>query len=147
MNTISDARTRQQLIQRISTLSTADQAAWGTMTPFRMVRHCVLSEEVFLGHKKYSRLFAGRIFGRMVLNRIIRDGQPMKKNQPTHPALKIGYDGALDTEKERWISLLQAYEHFHNPHFVHPFFGKMNKEEVGRFVYKHTDHHLRQFGR
>jgi len=30
---------------------------------------------------------------------------------------------------------------------MHPFFGKMTKEQVGYLAYKHTDHHLWQFNR
>ena len=40
---------------------------------------------------------------------------------------------------------LNAYEHFNVTGFVHWFFGKMTREQIGQLVYKHTDHHLRQF--
>ncbi len=43
------------------------------------------------------------------------------------------------------ISLIEEYEDFSNHDFEHWFFGKMTKGQVGYFVYKHTDHHLRQF--
>jgi hypothetical protein len=42
--------------------------------------------------------------------------------------------------------LLNEYAHYANPSFFHTFFGKMTKEQVGQLVYKHADHHLRQFG-
>jgi hypothetical protein len=29
---------------------------------------------------------------------------------------------------------------------VHPFFGRLSGDEWGRLIYKHLDHHLRQFG-
>ena len=28
----------------------------------------------------------------------------------------------------------------------HPFFGKLNRQEWARLIYKHLDHHLNQFG-
>ena len=28
----------------------------------------------------------------------------------------------------------------------HPFFGKLNRQEWARLIYKHLDHHLKQFG-
>ena len=40
---------------------------------------------------------------------------------------------------------MEEYAHFSNNDFVHWFFGKMTKEQVGYFVYKHTGHHLREF--
>jgi len=44
----------------------------------------------------------------------------------------------------KWIGLLSESENYSNPKFVHDFFGKMTKEQIGILVYKHTDHHLRQ---
>jgi len=53
--------------------------------------------------------------------------------------------GDLDKETMKWISMIEGYEQFSHFGFIHPFFGKMTKEQIGYFVYKHTDHHLRQF--
>jgi hypothetical protein len=38
-----------------------------------------------------------------------------------------------------------AHAHFSDPGLVHPFFGRMTPEQIGYMLYKHTDHHLRQF--
>ena len=51
----------------------------------------------------------------------------------------------LAEEKKKWLKLLDGYEHFSNEGFIHPFFGTMTKEDTGLIVYKHIDHHLRQF--
>ena len=48
-------------------------------------------------------------------------------------------------KKKEWILLIKGYESYSNPTFIHDFFGKMTREEIGLLVYKHTDHHLRQF--
>ena len=45
----------------------------------------------------------------------------------------------------KWIALIEGYAQYSNTDFVHAFFGKMTKEQVGIMTYKHTDHHLRQF--
>jgi len=42
------------------------------------------------------------------------------------------------------INEYSAYS-FPDYSFVHPFFGKMTKEQIGYHAYKHIDHHLRQF--
>ncbi|HLW39010.1 MAG TPA: hypothetical protein VKX31_01370 [Brumimicrobium sp.] len=41
---------------------------------------------------------------------------------------------------------IKEYESYQNPNFVHDFFGEMTNEEIGILIYKHCDHHLRQFG-
>ena len=111
-----------------------------------MGKHCSLSDEMFLGKVKYDRLFVGRLLGPMTLTGILKDDSPMQKNKPTSPAMRIKGSGDVETEKQKWIVLLKEYEHVSDFDFVHPFFGKMDREQIGQYVYKHTDHHLRQFG-
>lgn len=147
MKTLFDQNTVNELVLRINTLDANDIAQWGKMNAFQMVKHCVLGEEMFLGKKTYKRLFLGRLFGSMALKGILKDESPMKKNQPTHPEMKITGTGNFENEQKKWVALLQEYPTFSNTNFVHPFFGKMSKEQVGQFVYKHTDHHLNQFGK
>jgi hypothetical protein len=71
--------------------------------------------------------------------------EPIKKGLPTVPAFKIKEQIDFNLEKTKWIALLNEYEHFSNDGFMHPFFGAMTKEHTGYIVYKHIDHHLRQF--
>lgn len=49
-------------------------------------------------------------------------------------------------EKTKWISLVEEYAQYSNHDFEDWFLGKMSKDQVGHFVYKHTYQHLRQFG-
>ena len=147
MKTIFEPDVREGLIRRIERLSENCAAGWGIMTPYQMVKHCNLSEEMFLGKRSYKRLFVGRLFGRLALKSILRDDSDLKQSQPTHPEFKIKGTGNLEAEKRNWIQNLGAYTQFQENGFVHPFFGPMTREQIGgRYVYKHTDHHLRQFG-
>ena len=146
MKTIFDKTIIEELVQRIEILKAKSQAQWGKMNAYPMLKHCTMSEEMFQGKKTYKRLFIGRLFGKMALNGILKDEEPMKQNSPTHPEMKITGTGNFENEKAKWIELLQAYSTFSNLDFIHPFFGKMTKDEIGKYVYKHTDHHLRQFG-
>jgi hypothetical protein len=145
MKTIFDKKVVEELVNRINSLTQFRTAQWGKMTAYQMVKHCTLSEEMYLGKKRYDRLLIGRIFGSMSLRGILKDEQPMKKNQPTHATFKITGNGNLDIEKTKWINLLNEYSGFQNHQFSHPFFSAMSKEQIGNYVYKHTDHHLRQF--
>lgn len=147
MKTIFDRPTIAALTTRIQTLRATDQAEWGKMTVYQMLKHCTLCEEMFQGKKRYKRLFIGRLFGRMVLQRLLKEDNSLKRNQPTHPTLRITGTGNYVAEQQKWITLLEDYTRFNNPDFVHPFFGRMTMDEIGQYVYKHTDHHLRQFGR
>jgi hypothetical protein len=146
MKTILDKGTRDQLISRVRTLNENSQPVWGKMNVYQMLKHCTLCEEMYLGKTIHERAFIGRIFGRIALKNLLRDDTPLKPNAPTSPAFKISeISGDVNAEKAKWISLLEEYGNYSNEMLVHWFFGKMTKEQVGNFVYKHTDHHLRQF--
>lgn len=101
---------------------------------------------MMLGKKKYKRAFLGRLFGKIALKDLIKDENPMKRGLPTLPEFKIRGTGDVASERDKWIALIEEHAHCSNLNFVHPFFGKMTKEQSGYLAYKHTDHHLRQFG-
>ena len=146
MKSIFNSITRDEIVQRINSLNESNTAQWGKMNVYQMVRHCVLCEEMYLGKTKYKRAFIGRLFGKMGLKNLLKDDMPLKHNSPTSAAFKITQvSGNVNAEKENWIALIKEYEHYSNEPFIHWFFGKMTQEEIGYFVYKHSDHHLRQF--
>jgi hypothetical protein len=145
MTSIFDKTTRSELIDRINSLDENNPAQWGKMSVFQMVKHCRLFEEMILGKTQYKRGFIGLLFGKMALKQNLKDEMPLRRNTPTLPEFIIKEDGNLAAEKTKWLALMDEYEHFSNHDFVHPFFGKMTKEQVGYLAYKHTDHHLRQF--
>lgn len=146
MKTIFDESTREELITRIKTLDENSSAQWGKMNVCQMLKHCILADELYLGKTQHKRVFLGRLIGRMALNGLLKDEEPMRRNSPTSDAFKVTEtEGNVFIEKTKWISVIQEYGSFDNPDFVHWFFGKLTKEQIGYLAYKHTDHHLRQF--
>ncbi|MDB5276510.1 MAG: hypothetical protein JWR61_1465 [Ferruginibacter sp.] len=145
MKSIFDPSIRAEIINRINALDDNSTAQWGKMTLYQMLKHCTLWEEMILGKKSYKQVFMGRLFGRIALKKVLKDEQPLGRNSPTITALKITDDGDIAAQKKKWIALIEEEAHFSNPDFVHPFFGKMTKEQIGYMAYKHADHHLRQF--
>jgi hypothetical protein len=79
------------------------------------------------------------------LKNLLKDEKPMGRNAPTVPGFSITGDGDVLSEKKKWIAMVEEHARFSNVDFVHPFFGKMTKGQIGYLAYKHTDHHLRQF--
>jgi len=147
MKTTLDKSIRDELIRRIGNLNKNSQAQWGKMNVSQMLRHCTAWEELVSGRQKFKWAFVGRIFGKMALRSILKDETPLSRNTPTSPEFKITTDGGdVEAEKEKWISLLKSHGQFSHEGIEHPFFGKMTLEQVGYLAYKHTDHHLRQFG-
>lgn len=146
MKTIFEANTRDEIIQRIESLGPGSIAQWGKMTVYQMLRHCIIWDEMVEGKQKFKQVFLGKLFGKALLKKVSKNDAHLQKNTPTLPSLKITGSGDVEPEKKKWVEHIQNYAHFSNEEFVHPFFGKMTHEQIGLIVYKHADHHLRQFG-
>ncbi len=145
MKTITDPSTREELIRRINLLTENSTPLWGKMTVSQMMKHCSQWDEMAQGKKKYRQSFIGKLFGKMALRGMMND-QPVKRNMPTVPSFRIKDNPSFAEEKEKWIRLLGEYKNLQGDGFMHPFFGALTKEDTGIMVYKHCDHHLKQFG-
>lgn len=144
MKSVFDKTTRDELINRINSLNESSTAQWGKMNVSQMLKHCTQWDEMALGKKKYKQSLLGKLFGKMALKNMLKD-EPIKKNLPTVPSFKIKENTNVAEEKKKWIGLLNEYANFSNDGFIHPFFGAMTKDHTGYLVYKHANHHLRQF--
>jgi len=147
MKTIFDQDTRIELINRIASLNVDSKPLWGKMNIYQMTKHCTRWDEWVLGtHQQvYRQTFLGKIFGKMALRSSVKDDTPMQKNMPAGDLKVTETTGDVELQKQHWIHRVREYEHYANDAFIHDFFGKMTKEQIGIFAYKHADHHLRQF--
>lgn len=102
-------------------------------------------EEMLLGRLSYKQSFMGKLFGKIALKDFFKEGE-VKRNLPTVPSFKVTDQGDWAAEQQKWIRLLNEHDHQEPAGFLHPFFGKLSADEAGRLAYKHTDHHLKQFG-
>ena len=146
MKTVFDKSTRDELIGRIKTLTESSKAAWGKMNVYQALKHCTVWDEWVQSGKTHKQVFIGRLFGQMALKKVLKDEAPLTRSTPTLPEFKIKETtGDIGAEKEKWVALISNYADFSTPLFIHPFFGKMTKEQIGQVAYKHADHHLPQF--
>ena len=148
MKSIFNATDRAAILKRIDSLTQAHKPLWGTMSVAQMARHCALCEEYYYGKIKVGRSLIGRLFGRSAIKGILKDDKAtLQKNAPTASPFKVTAPITdLEPEKRRWKVLVAEYAFFEQEEFVHWFFGRLSKQELGQFIYKHCDHHLRQFG-
>lgn len=113
-----------------------------------MVEHCIRWEEMMAGNRKVKHIWLGYLVGKIALKSLIKDDKPVKQSMPTFNELIIeDANENFEQQKEKWVSLLEGYRHPGSTTHIHPFFGKISREQTGRLAYKHNDHHLRQFGR
>lgn len=147
MKTIFDHNVREELINRINSLSQQSTAQWGKMNLYQMIKHCTTWNDWILGNGNYvyRQDFLGKIFGKMVLKKMVKNDKPIGKNAPAGIFTIKDQTGDAEYLRSVWLQQIAAYGKYSNPDFIHDFFGKMTKDEIGIFVYKHMDHHLRQF--
>lgn len=149
MTTIFNAQTINEFKLRIEKLDAQATPQWGKMNLYQMLKHCTDNELMMLEERSYARRFIGRLFGKIFLKKIVKNDHQLDKNSPTHPELIITDNGDIEKQKQLWIEALERYPQKKTTdysNFIHPFFGKMTRDEVSIFAYKHVDHHLRQFG-
>lgn len=138
-----------ELVRRYEKITPDLKGEWGKMNAGQMLKHVADNAEMEFGDTHLSRRFIGRIIGRLVVNQIIKDDKPNAKNQPTHPKMVVTGEVNFAKEKERVLLLVARLGTVDSAEFenrVHPFFGKMKSKEWSIWIYKHLDHHLRQFG-
>ena len=134
---------------RLSELRPDHQRQWGKMGPAQMLAHCSLGLEMAAGEIRPPRALIGRIIGRVIKPIALRDEEPMRRNSPTAKELVI--DGERDFEEERkrlsgLIDRFAATGPSGCTSHPHAFFGSLTPDEWAVMMYKHLDHHLRQFG-
>jgi hypothetical protein len=147
MKTIFDGDVRQGLTERLDKLAPENKPLWGKMSPAQMVKHCRLWEEMIHGNKLLKRPLIGRLIGPMILKKVLQTPE-FRKNSPTIPEMRVTDTGIdLNEERGKLTALVNSYPQYNWPDnsFVHPFFGKMTREQIGKMAYLHLDHHLKQF--
>ena len=148
MNSLFFKEDVESLVQRIQQLTPEHQALWGKMNVGQMLAHCSTGMEVVRDQKHLKRLFIGYILGGMLKKQFYND-KPFKKSAPTHPYFIHNGVYDLEAEKEHLINHLRAFQEGGIAKCTkqpHTFFGKLTEEQWAMGIYKHTSHHLEQFG-
>lgn len=149
MKNLFEAARVGEVKQRIAQLRQDNQRLWGKMNAAQALEHCSRGMEMALGDKTPPRVFVGRIIGRMVKPKVMGNDEPLRRNSPTAKELVVQDERDLETERERLCGLIDRFA-AGGPRgcttHPHSFFGRLTPEEWATLMYKHLDHHLRQFG-
>ncbi|HMO62307.1 MAG TPA: DUF1569 domain-containing protein [Ferruginibacter sp.] len=148
MKNLFDTTAYNEITQRLQQLTPHAQRQWGKMEVAQMLAHCKVAFYVPLADKplKPGPLFF-RLFGSLVKAGLYND-KPWKKGLPTAPNFVIKDQRNFEEEKKQLTALIDKFyslgvEKVGN--YPHPIFGKFTKAQWGQAMYKHLDHHLRQF--
>jgi len=138
----------EEVISRIDKLRPATQRQWGKMDVAQMLAHCSGALDMAAGRLILPRMLIGRLIGPLV-KPIYTNEKPFSRSSPTDPKLVVSDQRDFLREREQ---LKVKVRQFHEggeaqcTRHPHPFFGNFTPEQWSRGMYKHLDHHLRQFG-
>lgn len=152
MKNLFDPAQAYEVKQRILRLQPDSERQWGSMTVVQTLAHCTSSFDMATGGVNPKRApFPANILGRIIKPLVLNDDKPFRRNSPSAPELFRADIAQCDFEHER-TELIAAVDSFAAQgaaccsQHPHPFFGPLKPEQWAILMYKHVDHHLRQFG-
>ena len=137
-----------EVIARIDKLQPATQRQWGKMDVGQMMAHCSAAIDMARGQINPPRILIGRLIGSFV-KPLYTNERPFSRSSPTDPKLVVSDQREfLDEQEQLRLKLRQFHEggEAQCTRHPHPFFGALTPQDWSRGMYKHMDHHLRQFG-
>ena len=149
MKNLFEAARVEEVKERMVHLRPDSERLWGRMNAAQAVAHCSAGLELALGDRTPPRLLLGRIIGLMVKPMALGNDEPMRRNSPTVKGLVVQDERDLGIERERLCGLIDRFTAAGPGGCTthpHSFFGRLTSEEWATLMYKHLDHHLRQFG-
>lgn len=147
MKNLFELENVEEIYERMDDLSVASKRKWGIMNVDQMLAHCSAIMEVANGKAFPPRTLIGRLVSWTSKARFLST-KPFPHNAPTDKSFIIADRRDFLKEKARLkdeIDLFfkggaeQVTKH------PHPFYGYLTPMEWSIGMYKHADHHLRQF--
>ncbi|MEP6767023.1 MAG: DUF1569 domain-containing protein [Acidobacteriota bacterium] len=148
MQTLFDASGRKSVVERLDRLTPSSSHQWGKMDVAQMMAHCSAALAVATGDTPRKQALIGRIFGPFVKSSLLGE-KPFSRNSPTDPTFVMADQKDFAREKERLTGLIGRFVERGPEHAgaqIHSFLGRLRGDEWGVMMYKHLDHHLKQFG-
>lgn len=150
MKNLFDPAVADQIKTRLGRLEPHSNRRWGKMTAPQMLAHCSVSMQWAVGEVVPEKgALPVRLIGRLVKPMVFRNEDPLRKNSPTAKSLMVTNERDLEKERDRLSGLIERFAAGGAARCTtnaHSFFGKLTPEEWAILMYKHLDHHLRQFG-
>lgn len=139
----------EALIFRVNQLTPAARPIWGVMNVTEMLLHCnicnkqILEAPVTVKQPTTLKQFMLRILALYVAP----DFQKNRKGDERNDTVgKVSPDRFM-AEKSKFIELITSLStHKGNITLPHIAFGNLSTNQWGIAIWKHMDHHLRQFG-
>jgi len=146
MKSIWQEAARREISDRVGALAWDRPAAWGKFTAPKMVCHLADSLKMAMGDLKVARKTLPIRYP--PLKQLVIYWAPFPKSAPTAPELLVREPREWSRDIGDVQELLEraASARTTDTWPEHPAFGKLSKRAWGVLIYRHMDHHLKQFG-
>ena len=146
MKSIWQKESRGELNNRLAALAWDRRAAWGKFTTPKMVCHLADSLKMAMGDLKVSPKHLPIRYP--PLKQLIIYVAPFPKSVPTAPELlaRDPREWSSDIADVQALLARAASARTTDSWPEHPAFGKLSKRAWGVLIFRHMDHHLKQFG-
>lgn len=139
---------KDDIIERIIKLTPDSKRQWGKMNICQMLNHCRFGLETAAGIRQTPRSLLGRLLGGFMKDLATND-TPFRKGSPSPAGSIPVITEDFNVEKQNLIEMINSFYDGGKAGVTegpHAFFGHLTPTQWGAFMYKHVDHHLRQFG-
>jgi len=145
MKSLFDESTYSEAQDRINKIESNKPPLWGKMTAAQMFSHTVIPFEIVL--EKKPPVGKPNFLVKLLFKKMMYNDRLFRKNMPTPKPFRIEEDKNFDEEKQHLIAIVnETYGQRDRKKWPkHPIFGEFTSEQTGKILYKHLDHHLRQF--
>ncbi len=151
MRSVANPSDKAALLQRLAQLTPESPRRWGRMSPHQAVCHLADSFKVIIGErpaKSVATLLTRTVFRFVALNTPLPwpKGAPTGKEVDQEAGGTRPLDFARDMNELRMLIERFAARPRDFAFQPHPAFGALTEREWLHWAWRHTDHHLRQFG-
>lgn len=136
------------MLARLEAIGPFATRRWGKMEVDQMLAHTSNALEMAMGLRATKRVLIGRLIGGMI-RKSYYDDSVFATGKPTSPELVASGSYDFHTQKSRLKELITKFAASGEAGITtapHPFFGHLEKPQWAIGMYKHLDHHFRQFG-
>jgi hypothetical protein len=146
--TIFSSQTINELIDRSQKLSVDNLAKWGRMNSTEMLVHCNMAHQGILKAPKSEKMATFRqLISKFIFFKIKSEFPKLANGPKRFQTAGNVPDASFEEEKSKFVHILSKYPKLEILlEGAHPIFGPLTHQEWGIFVWRHVDHHLRQFG-
>lgn len=146
--TVNDGAEAEKLITRVNRLRIDSMPLWGKMNPVEMLRHCNTTNQAILKWEgKIRKATFRQRLAKFIWMNLMSTFPKNVKGKKIFDMKGLVHEDRFEDERKTFIDLVNNFSGHQQPMISpHPFFGPLNTTEWGNVIWKHLDHHLRQFG-